>query len=236
MRPNYKMSLPVKVEPGVLSEISLNDLNAIADELSHAYKYRQIFRTETEARISVLDELRHPTNASKYWQAVREQTTMLEQLSLLSFEYRRNEVEIKRQKRNLSTAMDDLDKEDIQINLDECMFKKSNMETVANDRVREILMWSKLKKEVTDGFFDTSDVNEHQLVSYTAKFALSMSLISPTQQAGDEYLNLSGQLNSALKRCRDVGVIDRVYNLLPGDVVNSLEFEEFSNMQLSSNN
>jgi len=32
----------------------------------------KIFRTETEIRVGVLDDGRHPTKAAKYWQAVRE--------------------------------------------------------------------------------------------------------------------------------------------------------------------
>ena len=33
-------------------------------------------------------------------------------------------------------------------------------------RMREIKMWSKLKKEFNDGSFNDKDVNEHQLESY----------------------------------------------------------------------
>ena len=32
--------------------------------------------------------------------------------------------------------------------------------------MREINMWSKLKKEFNDGTFNTKDVNEHQLETY----------------------------------------------------------------------
>ena len=57
---------------------------------------KQIFRTETEARISVLQDMKYPTKASKYWQCVREQNVFLENLMSLSFDYRRNDVKIKR--------------------------------------------------------------------------------------------------------------------------------------------
>ena len=40
------------------------------------------------------------------------------------------------------------------------------MQLVARDRMREIKLWSQLKKEFDDGTFDTQDVNRHQLDSY----------------------------------------------------------------------
>ena len=54
-----------------------------------------MFRTETEMRISVLNDLKHPTPGAKYWQAVREQNVFFEQMIFLSFDYRENDIEIK---------------------------------------------------------------------------------------------------------------------------------------------
>ena len=40
------------------------------------------------------------------------------------------------------------------------------MQLVARDRMREIKLWSTLKKEFNDGSFDTKDVNRQQLETY----------------------------------------------------------------------
>ena len=40
------------------------------------------------------------------------------------------------------------------------------MQLVARDRMREIKLWSTLKKEFNDGSFNTKDVNRHQLDYY----------------------------------------------------------------------
>ena len=40
------------------------------------------------------------------------------------------------------------------------------MELTARDRMRELKLWSQLKKENDDGTFDTKNVNAHQLESY----------------------------------------------------------------------
>jgi hypothetical protein len=42
-------------------------------ELRDTWTKKQIFRTETEARISVLQDMKYPTKAAKYWQCVREE-------------------------------------------------------------------------------------------------------------------------------------------------------------------
>ena len=46
--------------------------------------------------MSVLQDAKYPTKASKYWQCVREQNVFLENLMSLSFDARRNEVKLKK--------------------------------------------------------------------------------------------------------------------------------------------
>lgn len=216
------MTLPVAIESALVTPDQWSALTALAPELSDTFAKRQIFRTETEARVSVLDDIRRPTRASKYWQAVREQAVMLEQLALLSFEFRRNEVLVRRHGIARDVAVGELDREDAQINLDEAMFKRANMMTVAADRVRELLMWSKLKAELDDGSFDTQDCDTHQLVSYTARFASRASIMAPEHMSGDEWSNLSGQLQTSLKRCAEVGAMDELKSALPAGIAQQL--------------
>ena len=55
----------------ILSVLGEEDSKAVAvlrDELVDNWRKKQIFRTETEMRISVLNDAKHPTDASKYWQ------------------------------------------------------------------------------------------------------------------------------------------------------------------------
>ena len=141
-------------------------LETVKEELSDTWTKRQIFRTETEMRISVLNDVKFPTKAAKYWQAVREQGVMFENLVTLSFEFRRNDIELERKYIELDELTDELDRAELQVDIDECIYKKSNMEQVAKDRTREVEHWSRLKKEVNDGTFDTENVDTHQLDSY----------------------------------------------------------------------
>jgi len=221
------MTLPVEIDTAILAESDWSAIQSIAPELSDAYAKRQIFRTETEARVSVLDDIRRPTPASKYWQALREQCVMLEQLAILSFDYRRNEVALKRHQRRLAAATDDLDRADAQIDIDECLFKRAGLEATAADRAREIMMWSKLKAEFDDGSFDTGNCDTHQLVSYTARFAIRAAVLDQTgaKASPDETSNLAGQLQTAIRRCREVGAMAELAAALPGDLAQQLQLE-----------
>jgi len=79
----------------LLEANDLKTFRGLVDELRDTWTKKQIFRTETEARISVLQDAKYPTLAAKYWQCVREQNVFLENLMSLSFEYRRNDAKIK---------------------------------------------------------------------------------------------------------------------------------------------
>ena len=146
------ISLPeytqVQLEP-ILSTLSKDDASeilALAEDLKQSWETRQIFRTETEIRVGVLDDGRHPTKAAKYWQAVREQNSMLENLVFLSFDMRRNRIQRERLLRELEILTDDLDKAEKQIELEENSFGYLQMIQTAEDRTREIKIWAKVKK------------------------------------------------------------------------------------------
>lgn len=193
-------------------------LSSAAEELQDTMLKRQVFRTETEMEVSVLNDIKHPTKASKYWQAVREQAVMFENLVTLSFEHRRNEVQIKRLEKKLTEAVDDFEREEAKIDLDECVFKRANMELTAKDRIREIRLWSQIKGELDDGSFDTKDVNTHQLVSYAQRFILQASN-APKDMPVAEANNLKGQLVSAVKQLEQRGILPDVLKALPQPIV-----------------
>jgi len=186
----------------ILSTEDVKEFKNMVGEFRDTWTKKQIFRTETEARISVLQDMKYPTKASKYWQCVREQNVFLENLMGLSFDYRRNDVKIKRLEKKILEEGDDLKKELWKIDLDEKRYGKANMELTAKDRMRELKMWSKLKVEFNDGTFDTGDVNQHQLDSYNKIMQhKSKTLTSGSSQA--EVFNVLGQLQTIERVKRD---------------------------------
>ena len=200
----------------LLDPEQLNQFKNLVDELRDTWTKKQVFRTETEARISVLQDNNYPTKASKYWQCVREQNVFLENLMSLSFDYRRNEAKIKWLQKKLETETDEYKLECYKIDLDEKVYAKANMELVAKDRMREIGMWSKLKKEFDDGTFNTKNVNEHQLESYhQIMMNKAQTLTSGSSQP--EVFNVLGQLETIERVKKDLGL------LKPGEKREQLE-------------
>src|SRR5210317_511650 len=112
----------------VLDKEDFQVLKNLKSELKDTWTKKQIFRTETEMRISVLQDGKHPTNASKYWQCIREQNVFFENLMSLSFNYRKNEVKIKKLLRSIEQEQDELEKESLQIDLERHLYSRATME------------------------------------------------------------------------------------------------------------
>ena len=203
--------LIVKEAPSLNNLLDAEDVSKfreLTSELRDTWTKKQVFRTETEMRMSVLQDAKYPTKASKYWQCVREQNVFLENLMSLSFDARRNEVKLKKLKQKLETEKDPIKLELLQIDIDEKTYSVANMQLVARDRMREIKLWSTLKKEFDDGSFDTKDVNRHQLDSY----AIIMKNKAETLTSGSsqpEVFNVLGQLQS-IERVKKSG--EMIYN------------------------
>jgi hypothetical protein len=192
----------------LLDPNDVKEFKEMTNELRDTWTKKQVFRTETEMRMSVLQDAKYPTKASKYWQCVREQNVFLENLMSLSFDARRNEVKLKRLQEKLLKEEDPLKKELLQIDIDEKTYSVANMQLVARDRMREIKLWSTLKKEFDDGSFDTQDVNRHQLDSYH----LIMKNKAETLTSGSsqpEVFNVLGQLQT-IERVKKSG--EMIYN------------------------
>ena len=182
----------------ILSEDEVKDFKAMKAELQDTWVKKQMFRTETEMRISVLNDLKHPTPAAKYWQAVREQNVFFEQMVFLSFDYRRNDVEIKKLNKKIAEEKDELEKESLQIDLEQKTFDKASMELTAKDRMRELRLWSKLKDELIkeDPNFDKNNVDTHQKDSLPKRLFKTFQFFDKAKDA-DGAKNIAAQIMTA---------------------------------------
>ena len=180
-----------------------NKLAELADGLEETYKKRQVWRTQTEMMFSVLDDGKYPTPASKYWQCVREQSVFYEQLVLLSFKHRQNNIAILELEEKLEG--DDLNKYErmtLEVDMDSAIWAREGLQIEAKDRMRELELWSKIKTALVEGNpeFDTEDVNVHQAESYLKR----MENRRETLTAGSgqsEVINVLGPLNTLRRLC-----------------------------------
>ena len=197
-----KLETESKYLTNILDKEDVKEFKKLIPELQDTWHKKQMFRTETEMRFSVLSDNKYPTKAAKYWQSVREQNTHFENLVHLSFDARKNEVEIKKLQRDIKKEKDPLEVELKQIELEEKIYGKAQMELVAKHRMREVATWSKLKKEFDDDNFDKKDVNSHQAHSYMLRLTHQKNTITPgTSQP--EVFNVLGQIDTLERVIRD---------------------------------
>jgi len=176
-------------------------LAGLADELQETYAKRQIWRTQTEMMFSVLDDSKHPTPASKYWQCVREQSVFYEQLVQLTLDYRRNNIAILEIEEKLQG--DDLNKFErmnLEVEYDSAIWARDGLQLAAKDRMRELDLWSQIKTALVEGNpkFDTEDVNTHQAESYLKRMENRKDTLTSGSQ-GAEVINVLGPLNTLRK-------------------------------------
>lgn len=209
----YNQTLTVIQQSDFLPENDLEFIRNALPELQANWEKQQRFRTEVEMHISVLNDVKHPTRASKYWQAIREQGVFYSELVRASFEYRKNDIEIAKKSIELEGCTGVLDSKLAQIELEELEYSRINMAATAKDRMRELRLWQEILHDLDDGSFDTIDVNTHQLVSYGQRFVQQEAMMgnsaSPSERA-----NLLGQLGTTTRIMKRLGLIDKSGNLL----------------------
>lgn len=182
----------------VLKPTDAQEILRLKDELADNWNKKQIFRTETEMRVSVLNDGKFPTVASKYWQSVREMSAHFDAMMNLSFDMRRGKVDRLKLEKKMKAAIeegDELEAMSVQIELDQNLYGQACMEQVAHDRVREIQTWSKIKDELNDGSFDDQNVNTHQAVSLHHRLAFRASALNEHSDP-TEVSNVMGQLQT----------------------------------------
>ena len=187
----------------LLDKSQASEFKKMVPELQDTWMKKQMFRTATEMRFSVLSDNKYGTNAAKYWQSVREQNTHFENLMRLSFDYRKNDLEIEKLEHKIKTDKDKFERKMAKIELEEKLYNRAGLELVAKARMREISTWSKLKKEFHDGTFDDRDVNTHQAESYMHQLEQKKMTLTPGSSQ-PEVFNVLGQLET-LKRVRKSG-------------------------------
>ena len=227
---NYDVSLIAATDDlkPILSELNPEDsksIYAIRDELASNWKKKQIFRTETEMRISVLNDAKHPTNASKYWQAVREMGSMFDALIGLSFDLRRHKLFEKKLFKRMEKAIekgDEMTIESLQIDIDEHSWSKANMKQTAEDRVRELNLWSQIKSELDDGTFDNENVDDHQAVSYKHRLGNRVNALTEHSEPS-EIINAAGPFETLNRLATEDGTqLKRFDGSLPKPPENQL--------------
>ena len=216
---DYKnTALSIIKESEILKASDFEALNGLGQELADTFQNVQMFRTRTEMEASILNDVKYPTADSKYWQAVREQNVMFDELVFLSYEYRKNLLEIKKIELQIKEEKSFYDRELLQVEKEKKEFISLSQGRVAKARIREILEWSDIKKELLPQLTaSNTNVDEHQLISYTIQWINEAGLINEHTPINEKN-NVLGKLGKAIKMCKDRQCFDKVLEQVPYEV------------------
>jgi len=173
----------------ILESNDMMSISKLTNELQRVFEVHQLWRTETEIRFSVLNDVSFPTPASKYWQSIREQNVFWENLVQLSCDYQKIQGELELAEIEFDEIKGSSKKSNALRKIKDSEIKQKqfglmNMRLQAHDRVREIKMWEKIKDELLKkGDFDINDVNKHQMDSYAKRWEKEMNVGRLTNQA-----------------------------------------------------
>ena len=183
----------------MVSDTDLQKLNELMPVLHDIDKKNPIFRSRNEMEVSVLNPVSFPDESAKYWQCVREQANMFENLVDQSFEYEKLAAnlelaqidleEIPHDKRYNARSM--LKKAEIK----QLQFALHNFKKNGKDRVREILEWERLKQKQIekDPSIDTQNPNTDQLESMKKRY-VAERIISQQVMNKNLYKNSTSHL------------------------------------------
>ena len=202
------------------------ELISASENMENSFFHSQVFRTDTEARISVLNDVKFPTPASKYYQSLREMNVHQCELVNLLYDYEEKKQDLKivradimELEENLLNAEKESDKIRInaqikkkEIELAKTSFSLKTMKRMADGRKQEIMQWDKILRELTPVMDDLKipkdDPDAHQKISYAVRFIRQArnSFLSNVEMGTAEANNLLGQLTTNMKVIREEGL------------------------------
>jgi hypothetical protein len=189
------------VESCVLSNEDLISLQGLIPEIETAIESHTIYRTTTEALFSILNDVKHPTVASKYHQAKREQLAMFENLMGLSFNYRLNNIELDEVLIKLSKAEGSKLRK-LEVKRDQLQFKLMWMRKDGQERIRELKMWSQIKEDLAESDeFDLNNKDTDELKGLTLRYLYELPAACRAGNDVGGAVNIIAQAKTMLAEC-----------------------------------
>lgn len=227
-------ALDVITNTPLFNEEEKQEFRKASENMEKAFQNSQVFRTDTEMRISVLNDIKFPTEASKYYQALREMNAHQCELVGLLYDY-----ELKKEDLNILQAeklelehqlkqceIDNLPSYEIlklnayrnqkDIHIRQETFNLKSIKRVADGRKDEIKNWNKILNELEPILhklnIPTDNVDSHQKISYCIRFIRQTmnAMATKANMSGSEVNNLLGQLQTNLKVIQQQNLISAV--------------------------
>jgi hypothetical protein len=233
---NKDASIPINDSP-LFTEEEKKSLIAVSESMEKAHRNSQVFRTDTEARMSVLNDIKFPTPASKYYQSLRELNVHQNELVNLLYDYEDKKQDLEIIKADIlelqSTLDDDLlvpvrmrtesKIKKLQIETQKILFLLKQLKRIAEGRKQEILQWDKILKELEPKLIDSKipldDPDAHQKISYFIRHIRQAQNMNPQVDGVAEVNNLIGQIITNARLIEDQGLVESlIENMNANDI------------------
>lgn len=210
---DYSHSKEIIHETKILDDSDTAFIDQHIGTIQHNWEKNQKYRTETEMRISVLNDMKFPTPAAKYWQAVREQSAFYAQLVSCAFMFQTLQVDQEQLRRDIERLREsddpdaDLEIRRKEIEFEQNQFKELSLRNEATDRMREIRLWAQIMDECreVDPTFDAEDPSTHQPLSYVKRWRAQAAELGDNASPSERW-NLLGQLQSGERYLKDKSI------------------------------
>lgn len=228
-------ALEIIVNTPLFNDQEKEQLQKVSSSMEKSFHNSQVFRTDTEARISVLNEVKFPTPASKYYQALREMNVHQCELVHLLYDYESKQQDLAIIEAEIMELEDKLSQPNLpkweaikiganlnkkRIELRKEAFTLKNMKRVAEGRKEELLMWDKIIGELEPilvaAEIPLDNPDGHQKISYLVRFIRQAmnALSTNSNMSVSETNNLFGQLITNLKVVIDEGLLPGTFAFL----------------------
>lgn len=208
-------------ETTLLSGSDFKKLDICLPFAQNAFNKVQMFRTSTEMRISVLNDVNFPTTDSKYWQSIREMDCMFTQLVNLSFQYKEKMLDLEEAEIKLESLNDTFERRRAELNIAKIKFGVTCIQREAHHRIREIDLWREIQHDLVEIGLKAGidDVNDHQLLSYTFRFLREYQIMceADIDTALESHQNLVAHVRTSLNRIKELGLENKLLEYLKGD-------------------
>ena len=211
----------------LFTEEEKKSLVNLSENMEKAHQNSQVFRTDTEARMSVLNDIKFPTPASKYYQALRELDTHQNELVNLLYDYESKKQDLKIIEADILELQIILSEDvlldhinirtkakikKLNIELQKEVFCLKQMKRIANGRKLEILQWDKIIKELepllVENNIPLDDPDAHQKISYFIRHIRQAQNMNPQADGIAEVNNLIGQIITNARIMKEAGLVD----------------------------
>ena len=175
----------------VLSNTDANYMMSVTGEIQRSFHAQKKWRSNFIANNAILDNEKYPLPSSKYWQAVREELVMFEQLCNQSLDYERHLLEKEMLEINLEDVRNPESKKGkvikklIGLDILAVELKIIHVKHDCKNRVREIRIWEDVKNKIVkenpelDIDSPESSQEEHWVARWSNDIRAGNDMMSP---------------------------------------------------------